>query len=465
MDTLNYLQELDFLLGIFKHYNNYIINLSLVDDEDNRDILSAKTVIVSEITTILNKLKSGILSPDMMEKLVSKVTESCGNIIDTPPATILADTYADNLISKLEGKVIINPQSNFRTYKENTLSSLLKQIDTIIISRTTDNQAYLVTVIDSKELVHNVYQLRSDALGYEEFYKHIRNNPYAKVLGENISQIVPKEKESNPLSLLNIGIEPRISIPEPIINPDEKISLAEIINITSATYKTFDKLRKKFFRDYINQFIGTSESDKGRDFRVYLSYDPEETELFCDKVTFHFETKLKPAFDRAIYLKSIVELKATYDREKEDINLKINIFHDLAHHCMDKFTPSKKFSLQDYTIKHHLDDLLTLFKFMENKSDFFSSKRYSFANITVRMEYDKISVFIDNKNTIEYDAQTNKYDINSGSVKILEELKTNYQNILREIYIPVSECPIWMSKEIAEYLNPEKDLSLILEKK
>ena len=466
MNTIDLIQKLNYLLDVFKHYNNYVLSKFLLNDEDSYDVLNAKAIIVGEIATVLSKLKTSDMDDTILDKLTEKITQTCGNIVSTSPKSILSNTYAQSILQKLEGKVIINPHSDFRIYKEYILSSLINQIDTIIISRTTDNRAYLVTVIDSKELVHNVYQLRTDAVGFEEFYKLLKNAANITVLGESIEQIIPKSNENKQVSWLKDGNT--IKIPQLALNGDEKISIADIMDISTSVYQKFYSTYDKLFKNYKREVIGYS-SELGK---VHLTYNIQKTNLDINEFVFVFYGEIAYGLINRYYVDSgcTCSMTACYDSETDEISLHFNLPlylycpYNVYSESRYSFTPIEKNNPEDYTLKYHLDDLYTLFRFLEERKDFFATKTYSFGNIEIEMDNNKISIVIDTKTKIYYNVETGKYDIKSNNKNLREALKANYQSVLRDINIPVSECPQWMKPEIVGHLKPENDLSLTLGK-
>ena len=448
MNTIDLIQKLDYLLDVFKHYNNYVLSKSLLNDEDSYDILNTRSIIICEITTVLNELKASELDTTLLVQLTNKVGQICGGILATP--NNISNNYAQNLLAKLEGKVLISPQADFRVYKENTMFSLLNTIDTIIISKTTDNQAYLVTVIDSKELVHNVYQLRSDALGFEEFYKHLINTS-ATVLGSDMACIVPEVTKHE--SLEPVSTE---------LNGDEEISLGDIINFTSDIYHKYDKLKNKFFKNFQKDICEDTRfiwNEFGNYTKVYLRYNPQKTKISCDKIWFFFDGVGKRYKDELISFRdNMMSLSAIYNQEKEDVRLfaKTN-----PGYLKDIFSTKIYFDLKDYTIKHYLTHILKMFRFLKGREDFFETTTYEYADIKIKITYKEILVTI-GEDTIKYNVDTNKIVVDSNSTRALKEPK----DVLKEIKVPISACPKWLRPEINEYLktlDKEKlKLSLIL---
>ena len=455
------------LKKIYIQYTEHVKTLGTANP-DLFDIGTVTVIISNEINNLLNNLlDDDTIHPELKETLETFKVELNG-ICDENRIDILEQVLVNNLLNnaivEMKGNNLVFGVVDTDIRKYNSiLKTKLNNIDVFIVTKTKDSDSYLVTVIDSNEFSHNVYQLRSDAEGFDEFFSDCKNMFSANVimLGENPTCLIEKPKESQPINLLSkekTPKTPKVKIDSEfklIMNKDKTISindLEEIMALVNIEYKNLMErineteqqikiIGKEIYDRFnpVHRSINQAWVEKGEavypngyltdTVKVSFGYIPYDS--FVNKIHYYVLFYLKD---------SIVKIKK-YQGDNSYI---------YEEEIFRKMTP--------YIDSYCENDVSQLIELYNQKGNYENEKTYKDKNFVLKISRDQFKITIDDEHEIEYNVNTNEYTFYTETRGILEDLELRYKEELEKIVIPIAECPDWMHKEILEYIERPKSM-------
>jgi len=453
------------LLNAYEQYQEYEQSIEELNSECP-DILYVKTVISSEIYGLVDSIIDSDVSEEFKKtlyRLRTEIQNTCGGSDFANETEILANNYAEFLTMKLRREPLNIDILRNDKYIEFRYTSKIKKPDILVITKTKDNNAYLITIIDLNEMVQNVFQLRSDAEKYDDFLIQfkgiIERYPNIIMLGEHPSCLIESPKENQNISLLDGEISPRIKVDygsKLAMNGDKMISISELIKIASSVNPK---------REYLQKNIRELAMKKYKKSDIYFYRSGYGTILeplskLHTLVRIHeIENKFQVIVVFYAYDECGVNLEehaVIFSIGENDLEVEKVIDKSLSHRHDESFFEK---TYKPFIIESQ-DSIWQLFEFLSGRNGYKEEKIYAAGNMLIKITNKNFTLTLDGKHTIEYCLGTKKYTTDSPSPRGLKELKENYHSILRDVKIPITETPKWMQKEVYEYIENPVQLQL-----